>query len=440
MFLQSDSQAANLISSAQLNRVFPLALDSGEGPRLIDETGREYIDFTCGSHVALLGYSHPRLVAALTNQLQKLNHNCLAMSDTQAVVELAHRLVTLTPGDFPKKVWFGTSGSDANDFVYKIVRFARGRSRIVTHMGSYHGITLGAAGLSGWKSLSGFITLSDVVKVPYPYCYRCAFCSQPDRCGLECFEFLRVHVFNTLCDPVDIAAFVVEPIMGDGGVIVPPHEYMTKLANLAKDIGALLVADEVLVGLGRTGRLFACEHFGWQPDLVVMGKALGGGIPLSAVVGQAKVMDAIRVGQAISTGGSILAAVAANVTLDILSEGIVERATELGAYLETRLRDSLAGQVLIGDVRGLGMLFGLEIESGDGHPDPRSARAICYAAWQEGVLVRPFGIFRNVVMVAPPLTIERHQLDLGLERLLKAVERVEAGDVGVNTLGPCTGL
>jgi 4-aminobutyrate aminotransferase len=334
------------------------------------------------------------------------------------------------PGPFDKKVWFGLHGSDANETLAKLVPLATGRRRFISFIGGYHGQTGGSAALSGHTAQARFTSATPVVKVPYPNPYRPLF---GERDPVEAvLDYLENYVLRTICPPGDTAAVIVEAIQSDGGDIVPPEDSLPGLERLCRRHGILLLIDEVKAGMGRTGRMFAFEHFGVTPDAVSLGKSLGGGMPISAVVGRPEILD---VGTAINlytTAGNPTACAAALATLDVIEEDeLVERAARRGALLLNRLRDLKKAHPLIGDVRGLGLLTGLETVRDRGTKEPADLEIakVVYRAYQLGLLVFYGGIYSNVMELTPPLTLTEDDVEEGVAILDQAIGEVEAGEI-----------
>src|SRR3954452_10074424 len=343
-----------LISNSLKLRYTPFAVARGEGANLFDLDGRRYLDFSAGWAVAQLGYSDARVRHAIERQLQQTTFAGLISSINTPALDLAEKLVSLTPGDFPKKVWFGQSGSDASEVAQRLVLRATGRRRLVSFIGSWHGTNDAAMSLSGHPSFAATPGGAHVTKAPYPNPYRPPFGDireTSEELGERCLHFLEHYLFQTICPPQDVAAVFVEAVQSDAGDIVPPLTFLSGLRALCDRHGILLVVDEVKTGLGRTGRMFAFEHSGITPDLVLLGKALGGGLPLSAIVGRAEVLDAGS-GALFTTVGNGTCCAAGLATIAALeADGLVEQAAVNGDYLHDRLACALDKYDIVGDVR-----------------------------------------------------------------------------------------
>jgi 4-aminobutyrate aminotransferase len=274
-------------------RLYPMVIEEAKGIIVRDPDGREYLDFHAAWGSANVGHSHPAVLDAIRQQLEKVSCVSTLIHPNRVSINLAEKLVALTPGDFAKKVWYGHSGSDACDCVYKILLNSRKRPRIISFIGSYHGQTMGALSMSGTKLQVKPLGSPAITKVPYAYCYRCPFKLEYSNCDMYCISFIEEYIFETICLPEDVSGMVVEPIESDGGEIVPPPEYIPKLKKLCEKHDILFVDDEVKVGFGRTGKMFAVQHSNVEPDILVLGKPIASGMPLSACVGRAEVLDSI---------------------------------------------------------------------------------------------------------------------------------------------------
>ncbi|MEM4497960.1 MAG: aspartate aminotransferase family protein, partial [Nitrososphaerota archaeon] len=302
-----------------------------------------------------------------------------------------------------------------------------GRRRILGFQGSYHGQTMGALSLSGHKSLARFIGFPNVVKAPYPYCYRCPFKQHYPECGLLCLDFIEGNVMeNAPAD--DLSAAIIEPVQSDGGVIVPPPEFIPKFYRICKDKGVSFVVDEVKVGFGRTGRFFAIEHYDVAPDAISMAKPMASGFPLSAVVGRAEIMDAAAAAHLFTSSAHPISCAASLATINtIMRDGILERASRMGSFLMKRFKEMSEVHELIGDVRGSGMILGIELVKDRRTRIPATFETAClvYRAFELGLLITYVGAYSNVVEITPPLTMSIEDAEKGLEIFEKALDDVE---------------
>jgi 4-aminobutyrate aminotransferase len=431
---------SGLIADALKLRFFPLAIAGGQGCRVIDVAGKSYLDFTAGWALANTGYSHPRLKQAVIDQLNQTTFAGLISSMHEPAVNLAEKLTSLTPGNFPKKVWYGLSGSDSSETVGRLLPLATGKRRLVSFIGGYHGATAASMSMSAHIAMSQFIGGGNVVKVPYPHPYRCPFGDDTADCTASCIRFLEDYLFKTICPPADVAGIIVEAVQSDGGDVVPPPNFLPMLADLCQRHNIYLILDEVKVGMGRTGKMFAFEHAGVTPDAVIMGKSLGGGLPLSAVVARAEILD---VGFALFTAtGNALSCAAGLATIEALAQDkLVENAATVGAYLHERLVALQNKHPLIGHVRGLGLIQGVELvkDRASKAPAPVETAKVCYRAFELGLLVYYVGMFSNVLEITPPLLLSRAEVDEGVAILDQALSDVAAGRVSDEAIARFTG-
>ncbi len=408
-------------------RFYPIVIDRAEGSNVYDVDGREYIDFSSQWAVTSLGHNNPEIVDAVKKQIEKLVFSSHTSFPNAVCIELAEKLIEVSPGSFEKKAWFGLSGSDANEFIYKIMPIYSGRRRLLGFQGSYHGQTMGALSLSGHKALTRFIGFPNTVKAPYPYCYRCPFKQSYPECGLLCIDFLENNVLEN-APAEDLAAVIVEPIQSDGGVIVPPPEFIPRLHKICRDRGISLVVDEVKVGFGRSGKFFAVEHSNIAPDVLTMAKPMASGFPLSAVVGRAEIMDAALAAHLFTSSAHPVSCAASLATINIiLRDKIPEKAARTGEYILKRLNELYEEHPLIGDVRGKGMIVGVELVKDRESREPASFETAClvYRAYELGLLITYVGTYSNVVEITPPLTISIEETDKALDIFEKALDDVE---------------
>lgn len=392
----------------------------GNGARLFSSDGKEFLDLTSGLGVMILGHGEHRLLEALQAQASKLVHQCAHVMMHEAYLEVARELCRLAPLGERGKTFLCNSGAEAVEWAVKVARSATGRTAVVAFDGGYHGRTLLAASLTSRAKpyRTGYGSMApEVYHVPYPYCYRCAWGKNQKTCSMECFEGLERFFF--LERPAqEVAAVVVEPIQGEGGVVVPPEGFLQALSALCSKHGIMLVADEVQTGLGRTGKLFCVQHHNVSPDLLVLGKALGGGLPLAAVVGKAQLMDSVPASGFGSTfGGNPLACAAARRLLALLvEEEIPQRALQLDTLFKQRAQAWMDEIPFLGESRGCGAMWGLELVKNREQPEPapRVAREVVKRCREKGLLLLSGGLYRNVLRLLPPLNIPEEDLDWGL--------------------------
>ena len=405
--------------SPSYTRSYPLVAQRGEGAIVEDVDGNRFLDFTAGIAVVATGHCHPQVVEAIQRQAARLIH----MSGTdfyyENMVELAERLAALAPGGVPRRVFFGNSGAEAVEAAIKLARYHTGRDKFVAFLGAFHGRTLGALSLTASKSVQrrGFGPLvPGVHHVPYPYCYRCPYGQAPDTCAVECVQAIQ-RLFRTVLPANEVAAVVVEPVQGEGGYVVPPQKFFDELQRLAQAHGILLILDEVQSGMGRTGKLWAAQHFGVTPDIFTVAKGIASGLPLGATVARAELMNWPPGAHASTFGGNPVSVAAALVTLELLEKELVNNAARLGAYLRDRMRDWPERFAWVGDVRGLGLMIGIELveDRQTKQKAPELRDRLVERAFQRGLLV--LGAGENTVRLSPPLTITRGQAGFALQTL-----------------------
>lgn len=420
------------LSDVMKLRFYPVVIDSGNGAVLRDVDGKEYLDFNAGWGVANTGYNHPRIIKAVCEQMNKLSFASTISVLNPESIELAEQLISLTPGDFKKKVWYGHSGSDANEFIAKIVPLATGRPKILSFVGSYHGQTMGSYAMSGHPSQSKFVCGGNIIKVPYPYCYRCAFGREPDNCGLFCLNWIEDYIFEFVSQPDQIAAIIIEAVQCDGGDIVPIDGFLQGIEKICKKYGILLIIDEVKVGFGRTGKMFSFEHTNVVPDAVVMGKPIGGGQPLSAVVGRQELMDAAVSAHLFTTAGNPVACASALETIKILKEEkIIENAEKIGDFLKESFIELKNKYNIIADVRGKGLLLGIELVKDRVTKEPADelTAMVVYRSYELGLLYYYAGVFNNVLELTPPLIINREQAETAVKIIDQSINDVLDGKI-----------
>ena len=416
----------------------PAFVERGQGAVLYDADGRAYVDLAGGVGCLAVGHAHPTVVRAVQEQAARFLHTDYAVAPYEGYVAVCERLCAAAPGGFPKKAALFNSGAEAVENAVKIARAYTGRSAVVAFEGAFHGRTYMALSLTSrvvpYKA--GFGPFApEVYRAPYPYPYRSPFPTELETVE-DCLRRL-VDLFTLHVEPERVAAVVVEPVLGEGGVVVPPPSFLPRLQELCRRHGILLVADEVQTGMGRTGRMWAVEHAGVQPDLLVVGKSLAAGLPLSAVVGRAEVMDAVREGGIGGTfvGNPVSCAAALAVFQVFEEERLVDRAREIGKRLLQAFRAFQEDCSLVGHVRGLGAMAGLELVTDREAKTPAAQHTqfVLRRAAERGVLLLRAGVYHNVVRVLPPLVVGDRELDpaLGiLGQCLREAEALPEGGVG----------
>jgi 4-aminobutyrate aminotransferase/(S)-3-amino-2-methylpropionate transaminase len=409
----------------------PVYPASGSGARVTDVDGNTYLDFAGGIGVMNVGHSHPEVVAAIQQQAALYTHTCAHVLTPPVYVDLARRLTEITPGNFPKKTLLVNSGAEAVENAIKIARAATGRSGVIAFENSFHGRTNLALALTGkvrpYRQDFGPFA-PNVHTLPYPYVYRC-----PQHSGTndaDCHEWREAleRAFLTRIPADQVAAIIVEPVQGEGGFVVPPAHFLPELREICTQNGILLIIDEVQSGFGRTGKMFAIEHFGVEPDLMLLAKSLAGGLPLAAVVGRDSYMDAPLPGGLGGTyGGNPVACAAALAVLDVFErEGLADRGRALGEQAMARMQSWRERFPLIGEARGLGAMVAIELVTDRTQRTPATAAAarILVEARERGLILIKAGLYDNVIRLLMPLVTTDEELAEGLDILEAALDVV----------------
>src|SRR6185503_2007289 len=337
--------------SQNYRKDYPLVVDHAKGMVVVDADGNRYLDFAAGIAVASTGHCHPDVVAAVQRQAERLLHLCATDFYNEDVVTLAEGLARRAPGPGPWRVFFANSGAEVVEAAIKLARMRTGRPKIVAFYGAFHGRTYGALSLTASKPVQrrGYApTLPEVLHTHYAYCYRCPVNRDPATCDVECLDLLTETIFGTTTDPREVAAVIVEPVQGEGGYVVPHPGFLPRLRALTREHGILLIPDEVQCGMGRTGRLFASEHFGLEPDIVTLAKGIASGMQLGALLARDDVMRWDSGGHGSTFGGNPVSVAAALATLRLLEGGLVDNAARTGAVLQATLRDRLGRHAIVG--------------------------------------------------------------------------------------------
>ena len=403
----------------------PVTVDRAKGSELWDVSGKRYIDFAGGIGVMNVGHSHPRVMKAVQEQLERATHTSFQVVHYESYLRLAQRICEVAPIDGPKKAIFFSTGAEAVENAVKIARAATGRPAVVSFQGAFHGRTLLALSLTGsvqpYKQDFGPYA-AEIYQSPFPYEYR-GWSSDQALAALD-------NLFESEVAPKRVAAIVIEPVLGEGGFVPAPLEFLRKLRKVTEQHGILLIADEIQTGFGRTGKFFAIEHSGVQPDLITVAKSLAAGFPLSAVIGRAQVMDAPDPGGLGGTyAGNPVACAAGLAVMDVMrDEKLPERAARIGSVVEERMQSWAAEQKLVGDVRVMGAMAGMELvrdRDTKEAADKETARIVA-AAREKGLIILRAGTHHNVVRTLMPLTIPDEQLEEGLDMLGAALQEVAA--------------
>jgi 4-aminobutyrate aminotransferase len=406
-------------------------MDKAKGIFVRDPDGNIFVDFISGRCVTNIGYSHPKFVEALRTQATKGTHGL-----TEHRFRLNKKISEITPGDFPKKVFYGQSGSAMNDLGIKASRWAKKRPYIIAFAGAYHGVTYGALSVSSYRPylIKGFYpNLPGIYHMPYPYCYRCPFKQEYPDCGLACLWYIEDYAFKSFLPPEEVAAVVFEPVAGDAGWHVPPDDWLPTLKKICDRHDILLIAEEVQTGFGRTGKWFGVENWNVVPDITLLGKAISCGVPNAAGVLREDLCTRKETGEHLRTGhtfsGSPLGCVAGLANIEVIEEEkLLENSAMMGRYTKKRLLEMMDDHRLIGDVRGIGLLIGVEIvkDKETKEPGVYEAERICARAFQKGLYMVNMGAFgTRALRVAPPLIINKDQVDACLDILEGAISEVE---------------
>ncbi len=398
-------------------------IKDGKGASMVDVEGKKFIDFAGGIGVNNVGHSHPKVVQAIKDQADAFIHTCFHVAMYESYVELAEKLNNLAPGDAQKMTIFANSGAEAVENAVKVARYATKRSGIICFENAFHGRTQLAMSLTSkvkpYKFNFGPFA-PEIYRMPYAYCYRCPFNLEHPSCGTACADYLEDFFIGNVA-PENTAAVIAETIQGEGGFVTPPPEYFPKLKKICAKYEIPLIIDEIQTGAGRTGKFFAIEHWGIEPDIITMGKSFAGGMPLSAVTGKASLMEIPHVGGLGGTyGGNPVSCKAALAVLEILIEDkLMETAKSLGKTLWERFKSLQKNHEIIGDVRGKGPMLGLELVK-DRHtkePAAEKAKKLTQLCYEKGLIILSCGNYGNVIRTLMPLVITDEELDKGLSIL-----------------------
>jgi len=411
-----------------ISNLAPIFIDKANGAILQDIDGNQYIDFYGGIGVVNAGHCPQGVVDAIKEQADKLLHSCFMVGMYEPYVQLAEKLCQITPGDHDKKAMFVNSGAEAVENAIKIAKAYTKRPGVIAFEGGFHGRTLLTMTLTSkvkpYKHEFGPFA-PEVYKAPSAYCYRCMYKSNYPECGMHCLDYFE-RFFISEVDPENIAAMIIEPVQGEGGFIVPPKEFLVGLKRICEKHGIVFIADEVQSGFARTGKMFACEHFDVVPDLMTMAKGIASGMPLSAVVGRAEIMDAPTPGRIGGTyGGNPVSCAAALATIELMEkEDLSGKAAAVGSKIVSRLKELQQKYPQIGDIRALGSMVALELVKDPQTKEPfkEAVPVIIEECFKRGLLTMGAGIYGNVVRFLPPVVITDEQLTKGLDIFTEALE------------------
>ena len=403
-----------------VSNILSVYADRALNAEIWDVEGKRYVDFASGIAVVNTGHNHPRVMAAVEAQLKKFSHTCFQVTPYESYVAVAEKLNAIVPGSGPKKTLLLTTGAEAVENAVKIARFATGRPGVIAFSGAFHGRTMMGMALTGKVApyKLGFGPFpADIYHAPFPIPYH----------GITVADALKAldHLFKSEIDPARVAAMIIEPVLGEGGFYIAPPEYLQALRRLCDEHGILFIADEIQSGFARTGRMFAIEHAGVEPDMVTLAKSLAGGFPLSAVTGKAKYMDLPNPGGLGGTyAGSPIACVAALAAIDVIeTEKLADRANKIGALLRSRLQTMATKLKCIGDIRGLGAMVSMElVKNGNAaEPDADLVKALVQESAKRGLVILPCGVRGNVIRFLVPLTASDAIINEGMDILMAAL-------------------
>jgi 4-aminobutyrate aminotransferase len=409
-------------TSPSYTRAYPLAVERGYGAVIEDVDGNRFLDFTAGIAVCSTGHCHERIVSAIQQQAEKLLH----MSGTDFYYgpqgDLARKLAEIAPGKGPKRVFFTNSGAESVEAAFKLARYHTRRQQMIAFFGAFHGRTLGALSLTGSKVVqrAGFAPLVPLVShIDYPNPFRTQPQAGQSADATACLNTLNQleDLFRRTVPPHEVAGIFVEPIQGEGGYIVPPPQFHRELKAIAEKHGILYIVDEVQAGMGRTGKMFAIEHWGVEPDVVCLAKGIASGMPLGAIIAKAEIMDWGPGSHASTFGGNPVSCVAALETIALLEEELMANATDVGSHLVKRLKELQQRHALVGDVRGLGLMVGMELVRDRATLTPATTErdAVVQAAFRRGLLL--LGCGQSTVRFCPPLVVTKEQIDTAVDIL-----------------------
>ena len=409
-----------------MKSVVPIVVDRASGAVITDINGREYLDCFAGISVVSAGHCNPQVIAAAKRQMEKLVHCSSYIYHVQAVADLADKIAHIAPRGLTK-TFFGNSGAEAIEGAMKLARLYTGKHEFIALHASFHGRSWGALSVTGnmGRKKRGGPYAAGIAFAPAPYAYRSQWRDDPEECGRQCARAIDdVIRFAT---SGDVAAFIAEPVMGEGGIIVPPANYFKEVKKVLDKHGILFIADEVQSGFARTGKMFACEHYGVDPDILVTAKGIADGFPLSAFTTRPEITAAFKPGDHLSTfGGNPISCAAALANIEFMEkENLCARATETGKYAISKLRGLQKQNSIIGEVRGRGLMIGVELVKNEQlTPATAEAEAIRESLLRRGVLVGVGGVFGNVIRFQPPLIITRPQIDQALSMFAEALQEV----------------
>jgi 4-aminobutyrate aminotransferase len=416
------------VLSPSYTRDYPLVAKKGHGALIEDVDGNTFLDFAAGIAVVSTGHCHPQVVAAIQKQAAELIH----MSGTDFyypnLVELAEKLASIAPGKEAKRVYFGNSGTEAVEAAMKLARYHTKREKFIAFYGCFHGRTIGSLSLTASKAVQrknfGSL-LSGVFHMPYPNTYRGGSGVRPEHASADCLAYLEGELFKRIVDPEDVAGIFIEPIQGEGGYMPAPAEFLQGLERICRKHGILLVADEVQSGMGRTGKWWASDHAGIEPDIITVAKGIASGMPLSAIITRASVMNWKPGAHASTFGGNPVSIAAALATIDLLERSYISNAARMGEFILQQTGNWRERHKIVGDIRGKGLMIGIEfvLDQKTKEKAPELRNRIVQKAFEKGLLI--LGAGENSVRLAPPLVIDEEQADGAIRILDNCISEVE---------------
>jgi len=413
---------------ATATKTSPIAARRAKGVQITDVDGNRYLDFTSGVGVTNTGHCHPKVVSAIQKQTASLMH--FAGTDFYYDVQnkLAEALTQLTPGNFPKKVFFTNSGTEANECALKLARWTSGRGLNISFIQAFHGRTMGSLALTASKIVQReryFPMVPGVTHIPYAYCYRCAYKMKYPDCDVWCAKILDEVYFNTFVPPEEVAALFIEAVQGEGGYIVPPKKFLQEIRKITKKYKIAMIDDEVQAGFGRTGKMFAMDHFGVVPEITCTAKGMASGMPIGATVFDAKYDFSVTGAHSNTYGGNLVACAASLATIDIIKkEKLAHKAAEMGKVASERLHDMKDKYKLVGDVRGIGLMQAVELVKNrrTKRPAEDEVDKILELSYKNGLVLLPCGV--SGIRFIPPLVITEEELNEGLDIFEGALKKV----------------
>jgi 4-aminobutyrate aminotransferase len=424
-------EADGRLISPSYTRSYPLVAKRGRGVRIEDVDGNEFLDFAAGIAVTSTGHCHPEVVAAIQKQAAELIHISGTDFYNEPLTELATRLSAIAPMPGPHKVFYGNSGAEAVECALKLARYHTGRQNVIAFLGGFHGRTMGALSLTASKPQQKRRfgpMLPGVTHIRYPYAYRgCSGGPQAEEAfALGCARYIEEKLFKTILAPEEVAAIFVEPIQGEGGYLVAPTNFLRELRRICDQHGILLVADEVQSGAGRTGKWWAIEHAGVEPDIVCMAKGIASGMPLGVCLSRAEIMDWVPGSHASTFGGNPVSIAAALATMDVLENGAIDNAATVGEFMLERLRGWKQTHALVGDVRGRGLMIGIELVKDKETREPAAGlrNRVENLAFEKGLMI--LGCGETSLRLCPPLITSKEEASVALDILEEALTEVEA--------------